>query len=208
MLIEVMVGSVVLAIATVALLDGLDGAQSTGTRNKARTVAAALAEQDQERLRSMPVLSVVDMIGTPQTRTVTVRNVNYTVKSTATWAPDNGGVISCSNNTRTASNVRIVSEVTSGATRGTVDEASLVTPPAGTVAEGLGRAIVKVVDRDQVGSPGVPVTLTGPANYTLNTNSLGCAIFSFIPVGSYTASVSGGVPPWSTGKATRRPPRR
>jgi hypothetical protein len=54
---------------------------------------------------------------------------------------------------------------------------------------------VKVVDRDQAGSPGVPVTLTGPANYTLNTNSLGCAIFSFIPVGTYTASVSGGVPP-------------
>ena len=41
MLIEVMVGALVLGIATVALLDGLDGAQKTGTRNQARSVAAA-----------------------------------------------------------------------------------------------------------------------------------------------------------------------
>jgi Tfp pilus assembly protein PilV len=196
MLIEVMVGAVVLAIATVALLDGLDGAQSTGARNKARSVAATLAEQDQERMRALPVLRLVDSIGTPTTRTVTVRNVNYSVTSIASWAPDNGGVISCSNNTRTASNVRIVSEVTSAATRGVVDEASLVTPPAGTVAEGLGRAIVKITDRNQAVTPGVPITLNGPSSYSATTNALGCAIFSFIPVGNYTASVGGLLVDW------------
>jgi hypothetical protein len=154
-------------------------------------VAAALAEQDQERMRSMVVLDLVDMIGTPQTRTVNVRGVNYTVTSTATWAPDNGGIISCSNNTRTASNVRILSEVTAPATRGVVDEVSLVTPPAGTVADGLGRAIVKVLNRDGDGTSGVTVSLSGTGSYSATTNSLGCAVFSFIPVGSYTATVSG-----------------
>jgi type II secretory pathway pseudopilin PulG len=197
-LIEVMVGAVILAIATAAILDGLDGAQATGSRNKARSVAAALAEQDQERMRSMVVLDLVDMIGTPQTRTVTVRGVDYTVKSTATWAPDNGGVISCSNNTRTASNVRILSEVTAPATRGVVDEVSLVTPPAGTVAEGLGRAIVKVLDRTGAGTSGLTVNLSGTASYSAATNSLGCAVFSFIPVGNYTASVGGtGLVDWN-----------
>ena len=57
MLIEVMVGALILAITTTAILSGIDGAQKTGGRNKARSVAAALAEQDQERMRAMPVAS-------------------------------------------------------------------------------------------------------------------------------------------------------
>ena len=58
MLVEVMVGAVVLAIVTTALLNGIDGAQSQGTTNKARSTAAALAEQDQERLRALPVATL------------------------------------------------------------------------------------------------------------------------------------------------------
>ena len=59
MLIEVMVGALILAITTTAVLNGLDGAQKTGGRNKARSVAAALAEQDQERMRSLPVADLL-----------------------------------------------------------------------------------------------------------------------------------------------------
>ena len=146
-LIEVMIGAVVVAIATIALLNGLDGAQATGARNKARSVAAVLAEQDQERMRAMPVTSLA---GYSATRTVTVRNVDYTVMSSGGWATDTGGPISCSNNSKTASNIRIVSRgQLARHASGPVDEASLVTPPPGTYATGQGRAIVKVLDRDQ-----------------------------------------------------------
>src|SRR5918998_3326520 len=146
MLIEVMVGAVVLAIATTAILSGIDGAQGTGARNKARSVAAALAEQDQERMRTM---RVSDLAGYSQIRTVEVRGVDYTVKSSASWAVESGGAISCSNTSKTSANIRILSEVTSPLTRGTVDQVSLVTPPAGTFAPGEGRAIVKVVNHMQ-----------------------------------------------------------
>jgi hypothetical protein len=178
----------VLSITTVALLNGLDGAQGTGAKNKARSVAAALAEQDLERMRAMPAAGLA---GYTQTRPVTVRNVTYTVKSTATWAVDDGGPISCSNNSRTAANIRIVSEVTSPATRGVVDAASLVTPPPGTYAAGQGRAIVKVFDRDQAPVQGITVTMTGPGSFSETTNALGCAVFPFVPIGTYTAAVSG-----------------
>ena len=67
MLIEVMVGALILAITTTAVLNGLDGAQKTGGRNKARSVAAALAEQDQERMRSMPVADLLPYVATPYT---------------------------------------------------------------------------------------------------------------------------------------------
>jgi type II secretory pathway pseudopilin PulG len=187
-LIEVMVGAVVLSIAAVGLLNGLDGAQGTSGKNKARSVAAALAEQDQERMRSM---SVKDLVGYSQTRTVTVRGVDYSVQSTGSWAVDNGGPISCSNNSKTAANIRIVSAVSSNATKGVIDEASLVTPPAGSFAAGEGRAVVKVLDRNAAPIQGATVNLTGASSFSGTTNSLGCVIFPFVAQGGYTATVSG-----------------
>ncbi len=178
-----------LSIATVGLLNGIDGAQSAGGKNKARSVAAALAEQDIERMRAMPV---TQLPGYNNTRTVTVRGVDYTVVSKGSWAVDAGGPISCSNISRTAANVRIVSEVTSNATKGIVDQVSLVTPPPGTYATGEGRAIVKVADRNGDPVQTMAVALTGTASFSGTTNSLGCAVFPFIPIGNYTAAPSGG----------------
>ena len=54
-LIEVIVSAAVLAIVALAVLSGIDAASSSSGREKARAVAASLAEQDQERLRAMPV---------------------------------------------------------------------------------------------------------------------------------------------------------
>lgn len=184
-LIEVLVGAVVLSIATVGLLNGLDGAQGAGAKNKARSTAAALAEQDIERMRSM---RVTDLPGYYNSQPVVVRGVTYTVVSKGSWALDQGGPISCSNISRTAANVRIVSEVTSNATNGVVDQVSLVTPPPGTYAVGEGRAIVKLVDKDNAPLSGVTVDLTGPGSFSGVTNALGCVVFPFIPIGTYTAT--------------------
>ena len=165
MLVEVMVGAVVLAIVTTALLNGIDGAQSQGTTNKARSTASALAEQDQERLRAMPVATLAACC-TPASRTVTVRGVDYTVTSSVAWVTDQGGPVSCSNNSKTAANLRITSAVTSNATKGTIDEVSLVTPPPGTFSPGQGRGIVKVNKADGTRrAVGVGVSLIGTSTY-------------------------------------------
>ena len=184
-LIEVLVGAVVLSIATVGLLNGLDGAQSAGAKNKARSTAAALAEQDIERMRSM---RVTDLPGYYNSAPVTVRGVTYTVVSRGAWSVDTGGPISCSNSSRTAANVRIVSVVTSNASKGIVDQVSLVTPPPGTYADGEGRALVKLVDENNAPLSGVTVNLTGPGSFSGVTNALGCVVFPFIPIGTYTAT--------------------
>jgi hypothetical protein len=188
-----MVGAVVLAIATTALLNGIDGAQSAGTKNKARSTAATLAEQDQERMRAMPVATLA---GYSNTRTVAVKGVNYTVTSSTQWVTDQGGPISCSNNSKTAANIKITSAVTGNAYSGVVDEVSLVTPPPGTFAAGEGRAIVKINDASGAATSGAGVTLTGPASYSATTNSLGCAVFPFVSQGSYTATVGGTLVDW------------
>ena len=95
-------------------------------------------------------------------RTVTVRGADYTVTSSVAWVTDQGGPISCSNNSKTAANLRITSAVTSNATKATITEVSLVTPPPGTFSPGQGRGIVKVNKAD--GTPGVAVgvNLIGP----------------------------------------------
>ncbi|HEX3278483.1 MAG TPA: hypothetical protein VHR40_08175 [Thermoleophilaceae bacterium] len=192
MLVEVMVGAVVLSIATAALLNGIDGAQSAGTKNKARSTAAALAEQDQERMRSLPVATLA---GYSNTRTVAVKGVNYTVTSSTQWVTDQGGPISCSNNNKTAANIKITSAVTANAYTGVVDQVSLVTPPPGTFAPGEGRAIVKVNRADGSPATSVGVSMSGPASYSGVTNSLGCAVFPFVTQGSYIAS-AGGLVDW------------
>jgi hypothetical protein len=192
MLIEVMVGALILAITTTAVLNGLDGAQKTGGRNKARSVAAALAEQDQERMRAMPVADLLPYIATPYTRTVTVKGVNYSVTSRAAYAADPGSATTgCSATAKTQTNLRILSSVNSPLSRGNVELVGLVTPPAGSsFATGQGRLIVKVFDVKEAGVAGVTVNLSGTASFSEQTNASGCAIFPFAPAGNYTASIS------------------
>ncbi len=190
-LVEVLVGAVLLAMATTALLNGIDGAQKTGGRNKARTVAATLAEQDQERMRGLAPETLVGLIGTPTVRTVNVRGVDYTVRSSSSWAVDaSSNGISCSSASKTAANLRIVSTVSSALTRGNVVESSLVSPGPGTFADGEGTVGVQILDRDGDPAPGVNVSLTGANSYLATTNDLGCAVFPFIDVGDYDISAS------------------
>ena len=65
-LVEVMVGAIVLAIVTFAVLDGMSGAADTGERNRQRSVASTLAQQDIERLRSF---EITDLSNYRETRT-------------------------------------------------------------------------------------------------------------------------------------------
>lgn len=80
-MIEVIVGALLLGITTLAILDGLDGAQNQGRRNKERSVSATLAQQDIERLRAFPIPSLSNY---SETRAVNVAGVPYTVSSRRT----------------------------------------------------------------------------------------------------------------------------
>ena len=68
-LVEVTIGTLLLALTTTAVLNGMDGAQDAGRRNKDRSVSATLAQQDLERMRSMPPSVLANL---HQVRTVTV----------------------------------------------------------------------------------------------------------------------------------------
>lgn len=79
---------------------------------------------------------------------------------------------------------------TSGLLRGrSVHFESLLAPPVGSFGPTQGTLGVQVVDRSAVALQDVDVAISGPDAATLPTNELGCAIFGYIPPGSYTASL-------------------
>lgn len=181
-----MVGALVLAIATFAIMNGLDGAQATGLKNKQRSVSATLAQQDIERLRAYPITALSNYT---QTRTVKVGSVNYTVSSRTEWVRDNTDPVNCTDQTGQSDYVKISSTVNSPAQTTPVKEVSLLTPAAGALSDTHGTLAVKVTNRHGQPRTSTLVTLSGPGSYSKSTNELGCAVFDFVPAGAYSIEV-------------------
>jgi Tfp pilus assembly protein PilV len=190
-MVEAIVAAVLLVIVALGVLRGLDVAQHSSGREKARSAAAALTEQDQERLRSF---RAVDLANYDETRTVYVNNVKYTVQSQVDWIRDStGGTQSCNNSASQADYMRITSTTTSGLVNtpiAPIKMASIVAPPVGAFGANQGTLGIQVSDRAGAGVPNVNVSISGPTTVSNPTNSAGCAIFAYVPVGLYTASVN------------------
>jgi Tfp pilus assembly protein PilV len=193
-LIEVIAAAALLLVIAIATLGVFDAAAKSSGQSKARTVAAALAEQDQERLRG---LKAVELSNRHETRTVSANGQAdpkgaYTVESRVDWIRDAGGAESCTTNNAQAEYLRITSTVRSpilGA--GKVRTSSLIAPPVSAFTGGTGTLTVKITARDST-TPvaGVDVAITGPTSLSDTTNALGCAVFSHIPVGTYSGTMT------------------
>jgi hypothetical protein len=69
-----------------------------------------------------------------------------------------------------------------------VTMSSLVAPPVAAFDQDRGTLTVQVKDRDGDPVPDADVDIGGPTALSDTTNSLGCAVFSHIPAGTYTAT--------------------
>jgi type II secretory pathway pseudopilin PulG len=192
-LVEVIVAAAVLAVVALAVLSGIDGANSASAREKARAVAANLAEQDQERLRSMPIEVLRNP---PQSGPITVDGVEYQITSEAKWITDDlGGEPTCGKDpSGQVEYLHIITTVRStivGKQIPPVKVNSLVAPTT-EWAEDHGTLGVRVVDRTTTkGVAGISVRASSPEYSAPNvvTDTAGCAIFKSMPVGSYTITL-------------------
>ncbi len=178
LIIEIMIGAVTLIIAGLAIYAGLDRASSASGRNRNRSVAAFLAQQDQERLRSLDTTVLTGYIKTPNVQTINVGGNNYTVKSTVQWANDsNGTSTGCASTTAVATYLRITSTVTDPTNKnGPVSLDSLLSPRSDQ-----GGAAAQIVDRSgTTGVQGIPVTLDEAPALSDTTDTNGCAQFGFL----------------------------
>jgi Tfp pilus assembly protein PilV len=190
-LMEVVISAAILVTVVLGVLAGLDAATSTAGANKARTVAATLAEKDQERLRGMRIPDIDKMNTAPYD--VKVGNVNYHVESKAVWVVDaSGDELGCGLSKAQASYMRITSTVTSPITGNKVKPvviSSIVAPQVG--ASSSGSLAVKVKGAADQPIPGVSVSAVGPkAVDPETTNDEGCAVFGELTAGTYTVTLS------------------
>jgi prepilin-type N-terminal cleavage/methylation domain-containing protein len=192
-LIEVIVSAAVLALVALAVLSGIDGAMSSTGREKARSIAATLAEKDQERLRTMPVEQLATY-GLATAGYDVSGAGHFDVQSKVEWVRDaTGGTVSCANDNQDADYLHITSTVTSnivGKRMKAVRIDSIVAPNIeySTTHGSLAVKVVSAQGRPQIG---VPVTATGPVTLNGVTNDQGCALFEMIPVGQYTVTLNG-----------------
>jgi hypothetical protein len=165
------------------VLAGIDASSATSGSSKARGVAASLAQDDQERMRSMQPDDLAAM--RLQVRTVNVAGVNYTVTSDARPVTDAGK--GCGDGTL----VKISSEVVWPNMRGVkpVFTDSLVAPQPGSFSKGSGGLIIQVRNRSGGPQTGVTVSITGPQSDSDITDENGCASFLYRPSGAYTVKV-------------------
>jgi Tfp pilus assembly protein PilV len=188
-LVEVLVSSLLLAVLAIGLLAQIDGPAALSGANKARSTAAALAQQDQERLRALKSTTLSNY---DATRAATLGRVTYTVKSKGVWVSDASSTESCTSNDAQAHYLKITSTVTwpsIGAGK-PVKAVSLVAPSA-SLAANTGNLAVQLTTPAGAPIADLPVTVA-PGAVTVATNSAGCAFFPLLAIGAYQATFGGG----------------
>jgi Tfp pilus assembly protein PilV len=203
LLIEVLVSAVLVAVIGVALFGALNSAAQVSGKSKTRAGAAAVAQDDQERMRAMPVASLNNF--RDHRDPVVMGKIAYVVDSRAEWIADNKGATDCTANGAAADYLKITSTVSAkNIPLKPVVVTSTVTPAPGTFTSDEGSLAVAIVGADGTARSGVNVSINGPASDVQLTDANGCAFFGYEPVGDYdiTASASGYVDPNGNANAT------
>jgi Tfp pilus assembly protein PilV len=186
-LIEVIISALLVGIIVVGTFSGLNSTNRATSIDRARSQADAIAEQNEEQVRSYSIKKLNEIEGHAEVKSVKEGNAEYTIETTATYFPESSASSSCSSNAE-AGYVQTTSKVTSPAlgTGKSVQETGIVSPPAGAT-------LTVQVTESGTALEGATVTATGPAPtataHTLQTSVHGCAIMAVSP-GEYSINAS------------------
>jgi type II secretory pathway pseudopilin PulG len=188
-LVELVVSITLLAL----LMLGLGASLGAGLRlirtDRQRVVAANLATQQMERVRSLPFSSVP--LGRTEV-TETVDGVAYSVRQDVEWQDQGSDNGPCDGGT-TLDYVRVDVSIRWADMAGVapVESQTLLAPTAGSFDPSKGNIAVQLRDRDAADLGSVPVKATGPSGtITRSTTASGCAFFLGLTPGAYTVSLS------------------
>ena len=186
-LIEVLVAALITLIISAGVATALISATDYTSLARGQTNAQAVAEQDQERLKSM---SDAQLTALQQTRTVTVGGSQWTVTSNATFLSATGQS-SCTS--LSTAYFKITSTVTGATTTGgtAVTLANVQT----IITRPLAGSLVVPVDDQIPTTPlsGAGITALGQTtNYTesATTDANGCVAFAGLPTDTYTVTAT------------------
>ncbi len=190
-IVELMVAISIFALVVTGVT-ALTGTSLTLTRNnRNRAVAANLASQEMDTVRSTAFTSLP--IG-QVTSSQSVDGVDYSVIRETEWVTQNATTGPCqAPSGAPPAYLRVTVSVTWAAMNGVEPPSTqtVVTPPIGTYSASTGHIAASVIDPDGQPLSGVLVTSTGPnGTNNLTTTSDGCAFFAYQPAGSYSVKVT------------------
>ncbi|MEA2439211.1 MAG: hypothetical protein QOH76_635 [Thermoleophilaceae bacterium] len=192
-LIEVVVSAGLLMVVAGGVLAGIDGPSNISGRNEVRSQASSLAQQDIERMRSMPISQLV---GYSATTPVTVGSPpqTYSRYSQVVWVRDANDTSSCTipPDDNAGDYLKLTSQVTPPGNQPAVKIVSLLAPPPGSYSQTKGNLSVRLLNQADQPVVGQSVSISGAQSATVATNSEGCAVFGLVNQGSYTITFSRG----------------
>jgi Tfp pilus assembly protein PilV len=186
-LIEVLISALLVGLIVVGTFSGLNSANRSTSIDRARSQADALAEQNEEQLRSEPIKKL-DEFQIPKKTTVTEGKTVYTIETSTAYIEDKNATASCSTaSSEKAEYLQTTTKVTSPLISGkAVEETGIISPPAGA-------ALIAQVQESGTALQEAKVAAIGPSpsttTYELETSSKGCAILT-VPPGEYNIYVS------------------
>jgi hypothetical protein len=186
-LLELIVALSVFALVVLAVSASIDSGLTLTRNNRERSVAANLASQEMDTVRSSLFTSLV-----ARTVTQVVDGSTYTTIRELTWVPKGATNGPCDGSNASPALMRVHVSVSWPNMRGVkpVVADTLLAPPVGAYSATSGHIAVKVLDSTAAGEFGTSVLISGPVVQTLPTNSQGCAFFAFLPAGTYAVSLN------------------
>lgn len=180
---------VLLVIFALGFLAAVDTSSRISGNNEARSAAAAIAQEDIERIKALKIRDLANM---NITRTVQSAGVNYSVTTTTQWVDDSTGTTTCPSGATKTDYLKAISTV-SWPTMGRippVKNETLIAVPLGTFDDSTGGLIAKFLDRTGNGVPNIGVSLTGPQTSSGTSDADGCAFWSGLLEGGYYINVA------------------
>jgi type II secretory pathway pseudopilin PulG len=186
-LIEVVVSAALVALLAVGVFAGLDGASHASGNLRARSVASALAQQDQERMRALDPNALASQGAI--TTTKAEQGTTYTIDSSTAWKNDPDAAPPCTGDSSSADYLQITSKVSWPNMSGQkpIQEDSLVSVPQNNTG---GTVQVMVVDRNGSPETGITVAISGTRTASATTAAGGCVVWQHVPAGANTVTIS------------------
>ena len=190
---EVMVASVILVIIIGTVAFAMGSSLNLSRSNKNRTVAANLAQQDQDQIRRQLQVDFDTLSIGSTTTPRTVGKATYQVIRDTEWITTSTGSNLCDNPPPSPGSpstglayVKVKTKVTwpnMGSIKPVVAE-TLITPPVKKFDQNTGHIPVQVSKDNGIPAGGVDIRVTAPNGtvYNQTTTTEGCAFFGFLPV--------------------------
>jgi len=182
---EVVVAMTTFAVLVAFTLGLVLRINQTARQNDLRVAAASLADRQVEAVRGMDLSAIPDGL---QTSSATVGATTYTVRQTAQLVPSNSTASLCGSNSSSLA-YKLVTVTVSWPNMGSVPAVradTLKVVGTGALSAAMGTVAVNVATASAAPLSDVTVTLS-PGGASVVTGDDGCAVFSQVAPGTYTA---------------------